>query len=66
MEVLGKEFPDFKMEVKKMWGFFKKRYMGWDEYLSKIEDIEKLLFVSETAEQSIRNYWSKRREKWLI
>lgn len=38
--------------------------MSWEEYLAKMEAIERILFVSETAEQSIKNYWNKRGSKW--
>jgi hypothetical protein len=41
--------------------WFKREFIEWDEYIRKIESIERLLFVSKTAEQSIKNYWSKRR-----
>jgi len=48
-------------EVENMFGFLKKGYMEWEDYIARINAIERLLFVSETAEQSIKNYWSKKR-----
>lgn len=39
---------------------FKRKFMDWDEYSRRIEAIERILFVSKTAEQSVKNYWSKR------
>ena len=39
---------------------FKRKFMDWGEYIQRVESIERMLFVSKTAEQSIRNYWSKR------
>lgn len=38
-------------------------YMEWEDYLWKIAAIERIMFISETAEKSIKNYWRKR--KWM-
>jgi hypothetical protein len=39
--------------------WFKKTYMGWQEYAAKKREAELLHFISRTTQKAVENHWKK-------
>ena len=42
---------------------YRYRYLEWDEFLDILKNRARILFITNTAESSIKNYWG-RQGRW--